>query len=269
MLTPQDISEKGFVKALINGYDMKEVDDFLEAVSADYNALYKENAILKGKLKVLVEKVEEYRSTEDAMRMALLTAQRMGEEITVEATRAKEEMLLSADTEIKAKLAETARRCAEEEIRLSAASKETAKFLELSQAIIRKHSEFLKRLETAHRAVKPKRVATQAAPAPEPAPPPPPVAAVQEDEFDSVAAQIGNAVEKIANETADAPMQEAVTASLAENTPVPEAPPQSLFEDDDEEIRLYAADDDEDITSPRPKFDFDDLKFGANFDIDD
>ena len=59
MLSPQDISDKVFVKAVFGGYDMTGVDDFLEGVAGDYAALYKENAILKGKLKVLVEKVEE------------------------------------------------------------------------------------------------------------------------------------------------------------------------------------------------------------------
>ena len=42
---------------------------------SDYTALYKENAALKAKLKVLVEKVEDYRATEDSMRATLLTAQ--------------------------------------------------------------------------------------------------------------------------------------------------------------------------------------------------
>ena len=58
MLSPQEISEKKFVKAVFGGYDMTEVDDFLAELNTDYAALYKENAILKGKLKVLVEKVE-------------------------------------------------------------------------------------------------------------------------------------------------------------------------------------------------------------------
>ena len=292
MLTPQEITEKGFVKAVFGGYDMTEVDDFLESVSADYNALFKENAILKGKLKVLVEKVEEYRSTEDAMRMALLTAQRMGEEITVEATRNKEEMLQSAESEIKAKLTETAKRVAEEEMRLAAASKETAKFLELSQAIMRKHSEFLKKLETAHRSVKPKRTAEPAAqPAPRPAPPPvqspapspppvhvtspvkapvmPPPVPLQDDDVDSIAAQIGSAVESITNSDMNMP-QTPVAYAPAPPTHTPSAePPPPLFDNGDETIKLYSTDENLDDTSPRPKFDFDDLKFGANFDNDE
>jgi len=279
MLTPQEINDKGFSKVMLNGYDMGEVDDFLEAVANDYNALYKENAILKGKLKVLVEKVEEYRSTEDAMRMALLTAQRMGEEITIEANRAKEEMLQTTDIEIKSKLAETSKRVADEELRLAIATKETAKFIELSQVIMRKHSEFLDKLETARRAVKQKSGPKQsvaevnplqavkesppAAAAP-PVMPQQPAPAVSAQDADDIASQIGSVVEQIKDSGADPSATSADIQTPASGTQPP------LFEDDDGSVKLYSADDvvQEDIT-PRPKFDFDDLKFGANFDNDD
>ena len=261
MLTPQEITEKVFVKAIFGGYDMTGVDDFLEAVAADYTALYKENAILKGKLKVLVEKVEEYRSTEDAMRMALLTAQRMGEEITVEANKAKEETLRTADMEVRAKLEDTAKRVADEEWRLSVAAKETAKFIELSQAIIRKHSEFLTKLETARRAVRP-----------DPEPPAP----TFEEHVADTAEQIGNAMERLAG--LDTPLPEAArdpayTEPADPRYAVAGAPgyneatdPLPAYEDEGEPTRQYTINGDDDSVSPRPKFDFDDLKFGANFD---
>ena len=279
MLTPQEITEKGFVKAVFGGYDMEGVDEFLETISNDYNSLYKENAILKGKLKVLVEKVEEYRSTEDAMRMALLTAQRMGEEITVEANRSKDEMLQNAEIEIKARLTDTAQHIADEEMRLSVAAKETAKFIELSQAIMRKHSEFLAKLEAARRAVNPKSESAQAASgavkaprtakspqpakvAPHPAPPPP--ATEQELEIDNIAEQIGSVVESLTVDDESPPESQDV------HTPINNEPPASLFEDDDGTVKLYDTDEaEEEEITPRPKFDFDDLKFGANFDNDD
>jgi len=295
MLTPQEISEKGFIKAVFGGYDMQGVDDFLETVSTDYNALYKENAILKGKLKVLVEKVEEYRSTEDAMRMALLTAQRMGEEITVEANRTKNEMLLNTENEIKEKLSDTAKRVSDEETRLAVATKETAKFIELSQAIMKKHSEFLDKLETARRAVKSAgdqrqsaqdakaqksaaRVQVQSAkeppqakpaPAPQvrPAQPAPvqpePIATSHDFEIDDIASQIGSVVENITDDIPSQQPEEVQTYEPAEFSA-------SLFEDDDDgSMKLYSPESELENTSPRPKFDFDDLKFGANFDSDD
>ena len=77
MLTPQEVSGRAFSKAAFGGYNMAMVDEFLDELTDDYTSLYKENAALKAKLKVLVDKVEEYRATEDSMRAALLTAQRM------------------------------------------------------------------------------------------------------------------------------------------------------------------------------------------------
>ena len=62
MLTAQDIQEKTFQKAS-RGYNMDEVDALLYEVVASMNALTKENASLKGKMRVLIEKVEEYRQT--------------------------------------------------------------------------------------------------------------------------------------------------------------------------------------------------------------
>ena len=70
MLTPQEVSNHAFAKAVMGGYNMAMVDEFLDELTDDYTSLYKENAALKAKMKVLVDKVEEYRSTEDAMRAA-------------------------------------------------------------------------------------------------------------------------------------------------------------------------------------------------------
>ena len=62
MITAQDIREKTFEKSRMNGYDMASVDDFLEELAEDIGASQKENAVLKSKMKVLVDKIEEYRA---------------------------------------------------------------------------------------------------------------------------------------------------------------------------------------------------------------
>lgn len=98
MLTPQDITNREFDKAVFGGYDISAVDKFLEEIFQDYSALYKDNATLKGKLKVLVDKVEEYRNTEDAMHLALLTAQKTAREMTEEAEKKAAEILQNAQT---------------------------------------------------------------------------------------------------------------------------------------------------------------------------
>ena len=42
MLTPQEIQEVKFEKAVFGGYDMAQIDKFLDELLADYSLLYKE-----------------------------------------------------------------------------------------------------------------------------------------------------------------------------------------------------------------------------------
>ena len=97
---------------------MAAVDDFLEILVEDYSSLYYENAKLKGRLKVLVEKIEEYRSTEDAMRMALLTAQKMSKEIIDEATSKSRNMVEEAEAAAKTRIDELRAEIKREELSL-------------------------------------------------------------------------------------------------------------------------------------------------------
>ena len=138
MLTPQEVSGRAFSKAAFGGYNMAMVDEFLDELTDDYTALYKENAALKAKLKVLVDKVEEYRATEDSMRAALLTAQRMASTMVEEAEEKKKTMLAGAEDEARAKIGALQSDVELEQRRLNAAKAATAEFLqktrELAQA---------------------------------------------------------------------------------------------------------------------------------------
>ena len=138
MLTPQEVSGRAFSKAAFGGYNMAMVDEFLDEVTDDYTALYKENAALKAKLKVLVDKVEEYRATEDSMRAALLTAQRMANTMVEEAEEKKKSMLAGAENEARAKIGALQGEIELEQRKLNAAKAATADFLqktrELAQA---------------------------------------------------------------------------------------------------------------------------------------
>ena len=117
---------------------MAMVDEFLDELTDDYTSLYKENAALKAKLKVLVDKVEEYRATEDSMRAALLTAQRMANTMVEEAEEKKKAMLTGAEDEARAKIGALQSDVELEQRRLNAAKAATADFLqktrELAQA---------------------------------------------------------------------------------------------------------------------------------------
>lgn len=83
MTTPQEIREKSFDKArsMFGGYDMATIDEYLEELANDFEALQKENVVLKSKMKVLVDKIEEYRTNESALNQAILSAQKLSVQI--------------------------------------------------------------------------------------------------------------------------------------------------------------------------------------------
>ena len=97
MITAQDIREKTFEKSRIGGYDMSSVDDFLEELADDITASQKENAVLKSKMKVLVSKLEEYRSNEASMKDAIVNAQKTCDMMVREAEAKCTQMLSDAN----------------------------------------------------------------------------------------------------------------------------------------------------------------------------
>lgn len=145
MFTPQEVSEKVFPKASFGsgGYAMAAVDEFLDTLTEDYTALYKENVALKAKLKVLAEKVEEYRATEDAMRSTLLTAQRMAAKLVQEAQEEKDNLLNEARAQHAAEI-----RLLDDETnvakqKLALAQQNLADFIQRSRALCEEHAAFL------------------------------------------------------------------------------------------------------------------------------
>ena len=147
MLTPQEVSERAFQKASFGGYNMGQVDEFLDILTGDYSALFNENAVLKNKMKVLVDRVEEYRSTEEAMRKALLAAQRMADDLIKEAEQKKEAMLAQTERDADARRAELVRELEAEEYRLKKAKEETAAYVEKVRTLHAQEAEYLSHLE--------------------------------------------------------------------------------------------------------------------------
>lgn len=129
MLTVQEIQAMSFEKAVFGGYDMKSVDEFVEQLTEDYAALQKENAALKAKMKVLVDKIEEYRSVEDGMRRALVSAQSIAQETIDKAKLESEQMLEQTKTDAEAKLHAYHEQIAAERSRLADAKQQSADFI--------------------------------------------------------------------------------------------------------------------------------------------
>ena len=98
MFTPQQIDQISFGRSTFGGYDMQQVDEFLEPLTEDYVTLYKENALLKSKMRVLVGKLEEYRKNEASMKEAVVNAQKTCDKMVMEAEAKCAKMLNSAST---------------------------------------------------------------------------------------------------------------------------------------------------------------------------
>ena len=96
MFTPQQIDQISFTKATFGGYNMQQVDEFLEPLTEDYVTLYKENALLKSKMRVLVGKLEEYRKNEASMKDAVINAQKTCDKMVAEAEAKCAKMLNNA-----------------------------------------------------------------------------------------------------------------------------------------------------------------------------
>lgn len=146
MLTPQEVSSHAFPKAVMGGYNMGSVDEFLDQLTDDYTALYKENAALKAKMKVLVEKVEDYRATEDSMRATLLTAQKMADSIVKEAEQKRTEMLAHTETEARIKIDQLQNEALATQERLKSGQQELRDFIAATRAACARELAFLDRL---------------------------------------------------------------------------------------------------------------------------
>ena len=228
MLTPQEVSTHAFPKAMMGGYNMAAVDEFLDELTDDYTALYKENATLKAKLKVLVEKVEEYRATEDSMRATLLTAQKMADSIVHEAEAKRDEMLRDAQTGAQTQIAQYQRELDQAQDRLRQGQQELARFINASRELCERELKFLEQLPQAE---------TAAPAAPEASP-------VEEIEERVMAAFSSQDAEK------PEPAEE----------PAPEEP-ETPAVDDYPEGDPFARDD---LDATR-RINLDDLKFGRNY----
>ena len=155
MFTPQQIDQISFSRTTFGGYDMQQVDEFLEPLTEDYVTLYKENALLKSKMRVLVGKLEEYRKNEASMRDAIVNAQKTCDMMVKEAETKCTQMLNDAN----AAAAENAKNAdaliAAENARVDEAKRAAAAKIDEIEDQIRTCIQALERIKEANRPVTP------------------------------------------------------------------------------------------------------------------
>lgn len=129
MISAQDIREKSF-DSVRNGYDKEAVDDFLEEAADSISSYQKENAVLKSKMKVLVDKIEEYRSNEEALNQAIISAQKLAVQIENDARSRSAEMLSNAEQKVQEVIGGITEQTSIEEKKLADAKASADKFID-------------------------------------------------------------------------------------------------------------------------------------------
>ena len=251
MLTPQEVSTHAFAKAMMGGYNMAAVDEFLDVLTDDYTNLYKENAALKAKLKVLVDKVEEYRATEEAMRKALMTAQRMADDLVREAETKKAAILAEAEEQAAQRAAQLSEEVKGEEFRLAAAKKNTADFVEQIRGLYAEQVQFLAKLE-------------ELAPAAAPVAEPDPMVDTITEIDDNVQRLLAKAMAEATAENVKARAEEAVEED-ADLEDTAEFEPVKL--EQEKVVRIDRAVLRDEYAEKTSRIDFGDLQFGKDYEI--
>ena len=86
-LSPLDIRQQQFTVKMFRGVDPQEVDAFVEDVADDYESVLRENASLKEQLGIHEERARTIGETERALKDALVTSQRLADEMKEHAKR--------------------------------------------------------------------------------------------------------------------------------------------------------------------------------------
>ena len=202
MFTPQQIDQISFSKATFGGYNMQQVDEFLEPLTEDYVTLYKENALLKSKMRVLVGKLEEYRKNEASMKDAVINAQKTCDKMVAEAEAKCAKMLQNAGSMATANTQSSEALVAAENARVEEARKTAAAKINELQEQLRSCIQALDRIKENH---------APAAPAPAPV--------QQDDVADEIAqnieAMIGSTVDTAPKAAPKHPTNDSTTSKFA------------------------------------------------------
>jgi cell division initiation protein len=96
-ISPLDIRQQQFTVKTFRGFDIHEVDAFLDDVADDYETVLKENALLKEQLATVEERSRGLTEREKAIQDTLVATQRLGDEMKAAARREAELHLREAE----------------------------------------------------------------------------------------------------------------------------------------------------------------------------
>lgn len=98
-ITPLDIQQQQF-KVRLRGFDIREVDRFLEQVAEGLTALHNDNNNLREEIRRLKLEAQAYKEREETFKRAMLNSQKVLEQMKDNARKSAE--IIIADAEVKA-----------------------------------------------------------------------------------------------------------------------------------------------------------------------
>lgn len=127
MITAAEIRNKKFDRAG-RGYKIDEVESFLGEVATEFDKLVKDSQDSENKILKLVDRINEYREDEDAIKNALLNAQKQGMKIVVQAEQEAKQIVDNATIQSQKQVIATREEYNEEIDKLSKLKKDVSEF---------------------------------------------------------------------------------------------------------------------------------------------
>ena len=104
MITPLDIENKKFSRKRVNGYDVEEVDDFLDQLTSDYEAKCRDISEKDRKIAQLEKDLVHYKTIETTLQNTLVIAQSAADEVKNTAKQQADQIIREAEGTAKSSL---------------------------------------------------------------------------------------------------------------------------------------------------------------------
>lgn len=147
MLPPHELKRNDFTRVM-RGYNASEVDEHLDFVIEKYTELYRENDALEQRLRTVTAQLEVLKKDEEAIRGALVNAQRAGAAIVSEANERADVVMRASKTNCDKILSDFRTAIRKERAELVALRETVSQFKARLFALYQDHIEFIANIPT-------------------------------------------------------------------------------------------------------------------------
>ncbi len=141
-ITPLDIQERQF-SVRFRGFDVREVDSFLEQMAIAFSALDEENARLREEIRRSRQEVDASREREETLKRAMLNSQKVLEQMKENARKSAEQLVADADAKAQKMLIHAQARTAQLQEQISELKRQRGQIETQIRGIVDAHAKML------------------------------------------------------------------------------------------------------------------------------